>query len=54
MLHLDRFCGHMTERVKAEVNEDSIRLLIPAGITKLLHPFDVVTNLPLKVACWQL
>jgi hypothetical protein len=33
MLVLDSFCGHITEKVKAEVNEDS-HLLIPSGLIR--------------------
>jgi hypothetical protein len=54
MLVLDNFRGHMTERVKAKVNKDSDLVVIPGGITKLLHPLDVVINWPFKVAFWQL
>jgi hypothetical protein len=32
---LGGFCAHMTERVKAEINEDSDLIVIPGGMTKL-------------------
>jgi hypothetical protein len=50
MLVLDSFHGHMTERVKAKVNEDSDLVVIPGGMTKLLHPLDIIINRPFKVA----
>jgi hypothetical protein len=34
----------MTERMKAGVNEDSVLVVIPSGMTKLLRPLDVVIN----------
>jgi hypothetical protein len=50
ILVLDSFHGHMTERVKAKVNEDSDLVVISGGMTKLLQTLDVVINLPFKVA----
>jgi hypothetical protein len=46
---LDRICEHITETVKAEVNENS-DLVIFYGITKLLQPLDSVINRPFNVA----
>jgi hypothetical protein len=54
MLVVDSFHGYMTEWVKVEVNDDSDLLVIPAGITKLLYPLDVVINQPFKVTYWKL
>jgi hypothetical protein len=46
---LDSICEHITETVKAEVNENS-DLVIFDGITKLLQPLDSVINWPFNVA----
>jgi hypothetical protein len=53
MLVLDSFHGHMTERVKAKV-EDSDLVVIPSGMTKLLQLLDVSINQPFKITFWWL
>jgi hypothetical protein len=41
-LILDSFHRHVTERVKAEVNDISLLDVIPSGMTELLQPLDAV------------
>jgi hypothetical protein len=50
MLVSDRFHGHLTKRVKAEVNALVVH---PIAMTKILQPLDVVINWPFKVTFWQ-
>jgi hypothetical protein len=50
ILVLDSLHGHMTEKMKAEVNGDSDLLVIHSRMIKLLQPLDVVINWPFRVA----
>jgi hypothetical protein len=54
MLVLDSIHGHMTERVKEKVNQDSNLVVILSGMINLLQPLDVVINQSFKVAFRQL
>lgn len=54
MLVLDSFCGHIKEKVRAKLYQDSDLVVFPSGMSKLLYPVDVVINQPLKVNFWWL
>ncbi|KAJ8891689.1 hypothetical protein PR048_004218 [Dryococelus australis] len=50
MLVLNSFRGHLTERAKHSLREDSDLLVMPGGLTKLFRPLEVVVNKTFKTA----
>ena len=59
MLCLDAFQGHLTDEIKNKIHRlKSELVVIPMGMTSVLHPLDVSVNKPFKARlseqynCW--